>query len=223
MILIQDVTVNITGTSRHNGNASDNAHVEMILVTNEPVPAEKTWYVPSGVTVPQAVADILQLANLSMYPQSEETLLAGIEDMKLQAESGNLDEVIKDAAKLMALSIMKKMSLVPIQGATNAYMLAYDYKLFPLKETPNAFELKVQLPFEGMELAVPGQGGRGVRLTVFTPIDANVDQVMTKGVDAAGNEVSNEDMYTIAKAGRQVVSFEYHTDPFFFVRYSYSN
>ena len=72
-----------------------------------------------------------------------------------------------------------------------------------------------------MELALPGQGGRGVRLTVFTPIDANVDQVMTKGVDAAGNEVSNEDMYTIAKAGRQVVSFEYHTDPFFFVRYSY--
>jgi len=146
MIIIQDVTVNITGTSRYNGS-SDNAHVEMLLVTSEPVPTEQAWYVPSGVTVPPAVADILKLANLSMYPQSEGTLLAGIEDMQIQAENGNLDDVIKDSAKLMALAIMKKMSLVPIQGATNAYMLAYDYKLYPLTEAPNAFELKVQLTF----------------------------------------------------------------------------
>lgn len=216
-IQLQDLTAIINGTSRYNGNAYDSIHVEILLVTNEPIPNEQQWYVPAGVSVPPEVMAILKLTNLPMYPTSETTLLQGIDDIKQQAESGNLQDVINDSARLMLLSILKKMTLTPIPGSTNAYMLSYDYKLFPLKDSPNAYEFRVLLPFDGLTLNP--SGGR-VQVTVVTPVGVAIDAANTKGI-ATGNVEINELVRPIENTNRQIVSFAYQTDPEFIIRYNY--
>lgn len=216
LIQLQDLTVTINGTSRYNGNSFDTAHVEILLVTNEPIPNNQFWYAPSGVTVPPAVAEILKLTNLPMYPTSESKILTGIEDIKQQAEAGNLQEVINDSARLMLLSIFKKISLTPIVGSTNAYVLSYDYKLFPLKDTPLAYEFKVLLPFDGLTLNPAG--GR-VQVTAITPCAATIDPVNTKGV--APNSEITESISPVQNTNRQIVSFQFHLDPEFTIRYIY--
>jgi hypothetical protein len=217
MIQLQDLSAVINGASRYNGNAFDTVHVEIFLVTNEPIAAEQFWYVPAGVTVPPAVLDIFKLTNLPMYPTSEANLLKGIDDIKQQAENGNLQEVINDSAKLMLLSVLKKVALSPVPGSQNLYLLSYDYKLYPLKDQPNTYEFKVVLPFDGLQLNP--SGGR-VQVTLLTPINSIVDPQYTKGVDINGTELA-ELVKPIENTKRQLVAFEYHLDPEFTVRYKY--
>ena len=217
MIQLQDLCAVINGTSRYNGNAFDIVRVEILLVTNEPIAADQFWYVPAGVTVPPAVLEIFKLANLPMYPTSEANLLQGIDDIKQQAENGNLQEVINDSARLMLLSVLKKVALTPVPGSQNLYLLSYDYKLYPLKDEPNTYEFKVILPFDGLQLNP--SGGR-VQVTLVTPIDSVVDPQYTKGLDVNGTELA-ELVKPIENTKRQLVAFEYHLDPEFTVRYKY--
>lgn len=214
-IQLQDLTAVITGTSRYNGNAHDTVHVEILLQTAAPIPPETFWYVPAGVDVPPAVKEIFNLTKLSMYPQSEAKLLQGVDDIKQQAQAGQLQEVINDASRLMMLSIFKKMALTPVPGATNAYVLSYDYKLYPI--APNTYELAVMLPFDGLELNP--SGGR-VQVTVVTPIGAKVDPANTKGI-APENPDLPEIITPMAHTNKQIVTFEYHKDPEYHIRYTY--
>ncbi|BAE82635.1 hypothetical protein [Desulfitobacterium hafniense] len=215
MIQLQDLTAIIKGTSRFNGGLYDSVHVEILLQTVDAIPPEAFWYVPAGVDVPPVVKDILSLAGLPMYPQSAAKLLEGVDDIKQQAETGNLQDVINDSARLMMLATFKKMALTPVPGATNAYVLSYDYKLYPI--APNTFEMAVMLPFDGLELNP--SGGR-VEVTVITPIGANVDPANTKGI-APENPDLPEIITPVNNTRRQVVSFEYHKDPEFRIRYTY--
>ena len=215
MIQLQDLSAIVTGTSRYNGGAYDTVHVEILLQTIDAIPPETFWYVPAGVDVPPVVKDILKLAGLPMFPQSATKLLDGVDDIKQQAENGNLQDVINDSARLMMLSIFKKMPLTPLPGANNAYVLSYDYKLYPV--APNIFEMAVMLPFDGLELNP--SGGR-VQVTVVTPIGATVDTVNTKGI-APENPDLPEIITPVSNTGRQVVSFEYHKDPEFHIGYTY--
>ncbi len=218
-IRLQDVTTVINGTSRYNNNQYDICHVEMLLVTEEPLPPEANWYVPKqdNPTIPPAVAEIFKIENLQMYPQHESTLTSGLDDAKQQAINGNLEGVLQGMSKLMLLALLKKVSLNPIPGAANTYSLQYDYKLFPL---PNmqvpTFEFYVELPFDTLTVA---QGGR-VQCTVVAPIDSTIEPEATKGIISTGGTIEEQPLRA-DRSRRPIVNFEYQNDPLFVVRYHY--
>ena len=222
-IRLQDVTAIINGTSQYNSNAFDTCHVEMLLVTDEAIPPETGWYVPlqNGSTVPPIIMEIFKLSNLQMYPQNESTITKGVEDAKEQALAGNTQGVFDDMSKLLLISLLKKMSLVPVNGSTNTYMLQYDYKLFPIKDVQiPTYQFYVQLPFDTLTLVT---GGR-IQCTVLTPINSIIDSESTKGtIFNNGTPSGNiEEQTTRAEASkRPVVSFEYQNDPLFVVQYHY--
>ncbi len=215
-IVLQDLTAMIHHTSRFNGNQFDSVHVEILLQTDVPLTSEEQWYIPSGVSVPIEVLEFFKATNISMYPMLANEVIAGTEDIIAQSEAGNLQEVQIDAAKLMLRAIMKKTSFTPVTGTNNLYMLSYDYKLYPIKEAPNSYEFKVQLPFSG--LGMPN--GSRVQMTVIMPIGSQIDPNATKGIAINGVEV-NELIKPMENVNRNILSFEYHQDPLFTIRYMY--
>ena len=209
----QNVKATITETSVY-GAKSDLVHVDMLIETNEPIPADKYWYVPNGSSIPPVVQDVFKTSNINMYPMSEEKLLQGTEDIKAAAENGDLNNVIQDSAKFMMMAILKKVALVPVPDTINTYILSYDYKIF--KNSNNAFEFRIVLPFDGLEL-VPG--GR-VQLTVVMPTSACIDTNATKGIAQDGQEITECIIRTEATS-QQIVSFAYQNDPEFIIQYMY--
>lgn len=215
-IRLQDVSVIINGTSRYNGNLYDTVHVETLLVMDEPIPSEETWYVPNGSSVPPEVLNFFKIAGIDMNPQKSSTILQGTEDIREQAEGENLQGVIEDAGKFMLRAVLKKTPLTAISGSPNTYLLSYDYKIYPINNTTD-YEFNIRVPFDG--LIVASNGGR-VQLTIVTPIGAQIDPALTKGVDENGQEIA-ELVSPISNVNRQIVSFAYQIDPDFTVRYRY--
>ncbi len=215
-IVLQDLTAMIHGTSRFNNNQFDTVHVETLLQTDTPLTPEMQWFVPSGTTVPNEVLEIFKATNLEMYPMSAQKVIEGTQDIIQQAEQGQLAEVINDSAKLMLRAIMTKKSFTPVSDTQNLYLLAYDYKIFPIKGT-NAFDFKVVLPFDG--LGMPG--GSKVQMTVIMPMGANIEPTATEGVAVNGQKIE-ELVQPVGNTGHKIVSFEYQvTDPKFTIRYQY--
>ena len=132
-IILQDLTAMLHDTSRYNGGQYDMVHVETIITTDSPIPQDKYWYVPSGVTANPIANTILKSLNMSMYPMSEEQLLAGTEDIFEQAKSGNFDGTLEDSSKLMMLSLMKKQSIEPLVPTLIGWHMIIRY--FPMKIT----------------------------------------------------------------------------------------
>jgi hypothetical protein len=216
-IVLQDLTAIIHNTSRYNGNQSDSVHVEILLQTDVPLTPNDQWYIPfGGISVPNEVLEFFKATNIAMYPMKAEEVISGTEDIIAQSEAGNLQDVELDAAKLMLRAIMKKTSFSPVVGTNNVYMLSYDYKLYPMKEMQNAFEFKVVLPFSG--LGMPN--GSKVQITVIMPIASKIDANATKGSAVNGAEV-NELVKPMENVNRNILSFEYHQDPLFNIRYYY--
>ncbi len=216
-IKLQDLTAMIHNTSRYNGNQFDMVHVEILLNTDVPLTPEMQWFVPVGVSVPNEVLQLFKATNLAMYPMSADEIIKDTQDIFEQANAGNLQEVESDAAKLMLRAVMKKTPFTPVSGSNNLYHLAYDYKLFPIKESPNMFDFKVVLPFSG--LGMPN--GSKVQMTVITPIGSNIEPTVTKGIAVNGQQI-NELVHPVGNTGRKIVSFEYQiTDPLFTIRYTY--
>lgn len=215
-IRLQDVNVIVNGTSRFNGNLYDTVHVETLLVMDEPIPAEETWYVPSGVSVPPEVLSFFKATGIDMNPKKASTILAGTEDIKDEAERNDLAGVMEDAARFMLRAIMIKTPLTPLPNASNTYLLSYDYKLYPINGS-NDYEFKLRVPFDGLEVAP--NGGR-VQLTVMTPIGAQIDPTLTKGIDENGQEIA-ELVAPAANVNKNLVSFAYQIDPDFVIHYRY--
>lgn len=215
-IKLQDLTAMIHHTSRFNGGQFDTVHVETILQTDTPLTTEMEWFVPSGSTVSDEVLAFFKATNLAMYPMSAQKVMEGTQDIQQQAEAGNLQEVVNDASKLMLRAVMTKTSLKPISGASNLYHLAYDYKLFPIKENPKAFDFKVVLPFDG--LGMPA--GSRVQMAIIMPISSQIDAGATQGI-AIGGQVIEELTQDIPNCQRKIVSFAYQNDPQFTIRYVY--
>jgi hypothetical protein len=215
-VILQDLTAMIQNTSRYNSGQFDIVHVENIIQTDEPIPQDKYWYIPNGVT-PNPVAEVVFKAkNMVMYPMSEEELLAGTSDIIEQAKSGSFDGVLEDTSKLMMLSLMKKQSLEPITGSSNLYRLSYDYKLFPVFDIPNTFDFKVQLPFSGLGVVTGG----AVQMTVIMPLTSQPDPTVTEGIDINGQSIQ-ELITPIQNVNRNIISFRYQNDPVFTIRYRY--
>jgi hypothetical protein len=212
-ITLQDLTAMIHNTSQSNGGQYDLVHVETIIKTDTPIPPDKYWYVPSGVTSNPIADAVFKSKNMSMYPTSEDELLAGTQDIFDQAKSGNFDGTLDDASKLMMLSLMKKQPLEAIVGSSNCYRLAYDYKIFPVA---NSFDFKVQLPFSGLGMI----GGSIVQMTIIMPLSSVLDPVATEGVAINGQKIE-EIAVNIPAINRNVISFRYQNDPIFTIRYHY--
>jgi hypothetical protein len=126
---------------------------------------------------------------------------------------------MSDAAKYMLKAVMKKTSFTPVSGTNNLYMLSYDYKLYPMKEASNYFEFKVVLPFSGLGM-LNGANNSKVQMTVIMPIASKIDPNATKGIAVNGVEV-NELVKPMENVNRNILSFEYHQDPLFTIRYYY--
>lgn len=219
-IVLQDVTAVINGTSKYNGNQFDTCHVEMILQASEPIPDTSSWYIPKpdNPTIPPMVAEIFKMSKIEFYPQSEATLTAGLDDTLAQAKAGDMNGVLEDIPKLLLISILKKVNLIPIQNSANCYMLQYDYKLYPLPDIqPSAFEFYIKLPFDTLTVAT---GGR-VQCTIITPIGAVVDAENTKGILENNQSVIEEHTVNADYSRRSIVSFQYQNDPLFVARYHY--
>jgi hypothetical protein len=216
-IQLQDLTVTITGTSRYNGGRYDIARVETLLVTTEPLSTELSWYVPAGVSVPPEVLALFQSTGITMLPTLAENVLKGVEDIQQQAEEGHLEEVKIDAAKLLMRAVLKKTTLVPLPDAPNTYHLTYEHKLYPVQGNSNAFDYKITLPFDGLQLST--SGGR-IQVTVLTPIGAVIDPNETKGIDEQGMEIA-EQVAHLQNSNRYAVNFGYQIDPNFTIRYQY--
>lgn len=217
VIQLQDLTVTITGTSRYNGGKYDIARVETLLITTELLPTELSWYVPAGVSVPPEVLALFKSTGLTMLPTLAENVLSGTEDIQQQAAEENLEEVKNDAAKLLMRAVLKKTTLAPIPDAPNTYHLSYEHKLYPVEGSPNAFDYKITLPFDGLQLNP--SGGR-VQVSVLTPIGAQIDQNETKGIDDQGIEIA-EQVAHLPNSNRFAVNFGYQIDPNFTIRYMY--
>lgn len=215
-IVLQDLTAMIHHTSRFNGNQFDMVHVETLLRTDVPVPPEMQWYVPSGTTIPNEVLNLLKATNLAMYPMAADYVTKEVNNILQASQSGNLQEVMHDSTLLMLQAIMVKKSFTPVVGTNNLYHLAYDYKLFPNKDNPKAFDFKVVLPFHG--LCMPN--GSRVQMTVIMPITAKIDPNVTEGITVGGQKIQ-ELTYDVQQCQRQIVCFMYQKDPEFTIRYIY--
>lgn len=211
-IQFQTFNAIIHETSRY-GLSHDTVHVEILLNTTESIPLDLQWYVPAGINIPKAVLEIIKASNLQLYPMLSSNLTVGTEDIRIQAEEGNLTDVINDAAKLFLLSVLKKSTLLPIEGSQNLYKLSYDYNLYP--DSEGNYELHVKLPFDGLTL---NPSGGLVSVTAICPLSCTIDSVLTKGIDENGREITES---VIQTENNKVITFRYQLDPLFLVRYRY--
>ena len=216
-VRLQDLTAIIHNTSRSNGGKYDLVHVENLIQTDTPVESTLSWYAPAGVSPTPIASELLKSSKLAMYPRTEAELLDGTQDIIQEAQNGKASDLIDDFAKLMMLCMMKKATLTPVEGATNLYILSYDYKLFPNSTTPTNFKFSTELPFKGLTMAP--NGGK-VQMTVLMPLGAVIDPNATKGT-APNNPNIQEQIVNIPSINRNTVTFRYKIDPLFDIVYHY--
>lgn len=214
-ISLQDLTAIIHGTS-HSNNQFDLVHVETLLQTTEPIPNDMYWFVPNGNSIPPEVAEFFKANKIEMYPMSEQKILDGTQDIIQEAQANQTAEVEKDASMLLLRSIMVKSNLELVTGSTNLYRISYDYKLYPLKDIPNTFEFKVQLPFDGLTM----QNGSAIEMTVIMPLNAQINNTATSA-QAPNGQIIPTQITQVPNIARNIVSFRYQQDPLANIQYHY--
>lgn len=219
-ITLQDFTATIHRTSQQNGGQFDTIHVESLIITDQPISTEESWYIPNSKPIDPMFKSIFEITKINPVPTHSSLIAERISDFAdamLQAEAGNIDETKKDIVTLALLSVMSKTNLKPIEGTSNTYLLSYDYKLFPLEGLASTFELKVVLPFPGF--VIPDNGDE-IQITVVAPIGAIIDKSYTMGIDANGQPIQPQ-YANFPSSRKEAVSFQYRQDPTFTIRYNY--
>lgn len=217
-IKLQDFTTTIHRTSQQNGGQFDLIHVESLIVSDQPIPAEETWFIPNAKTIDPMFKSIFEQNNIILTPVHNSLMtekVNSVADALAQAQSGNQEETKKDMLTLAYISVMSKTTLKPIEATTNTYLLSYDYKLFPIAQ--NTFELKIILPFPGFAIT---DNGDEVQLTFVAPIGAIIDETNTKGVDNNNQPVPMQ-IFKPSNTRKQIACFSYKIDPTFTIRYHY--
>lgn len=217
-IKLQDFTATIHRTSQQNGGQFDTIHVESLIITDQPIPSEETWYIPNSKPIDPMFKSIFEYAKANPVPTHSSLIqeqINGFSDALTQAQAGNDAETKKDILTLALLSVLSKTTLKSLEGCPNTYLFSYDYKLFPI--SANTFELNVTLPFPGF--VIPDNGDE-IQLTVVAPIGATFDQSNTNGVALNGQTIPGQ-YANFPTSRKQAVSFDYKTDPKFTVRYHY--
>lgn len=213
-IVIQDLNASIMGTSKY-GAGYDTVHVETLINTDVEIPSDMNWYIPVGTSIPNEVYKVFSANKIDLYPQTENSILNGTEDILEQAKSNNFDETYSDAARLLLRSVMKLSSLEKVPKATNCYLISYEYKLYPSDD--GSFQFKVVMPFDGLSMI---NGTSLVQTTVTCPIQSKIDSVRSYGSDPNGTIVTEETVHAI-DTEKPVVTFRYRQDPTFVITYNY--
>lgn len=219
-IKLQDFTATIHRTSLQNGGQFDQIHVETLIVTDQPIPPEESWYIPNSKPIDPLYKSIFQSTNINPEPTSASAIqqrITEFSDAIQKASEGNTQETHSDIVTLALLSVLSKTNLKPIDSAPNTYLLSYDYKLFPIEAGTNVFELKVTLPFAGF---VMPDAGDEIQITVVAPIGAVIDKTLTKGIDVNGASITPQ-YASFPTSRKEAVSFDYKIDPTFTIRYHY--
>lgn len=219
-IKLQDFTATIHRTSQQNGGQFDTIHVESLIITDQPIPAEDTWYIPNSKPIDPLFKEIFQETKVNPEPTQAALIqdrITAFANALTDATSGNTDKTKNDIVTLALLSVLSKTTLNPVESTANTYILSYDYKLFPTVAGNNIFEFKVTLPFLGF--IIPDNGDE-IQITVVTPIGATIDQANTKGIDKNGQAIQPQ-YASFPTSRKQAVSFDYRIDPEFTIRYHY--
>ncbi|MBU3227371.1 hypothetical protein [Clostridium algidicarnis] len=217
-IKLQDFTATIHQTSKYNGGEFDLVHVESLIVTDQPIPSDDTWYIPNSKPIDPMFKSIFEHAKINLMPTHSSLIqerIDGFGDALNEAMSGDENETKKDITTLALLSAFSKTTLNPIENTENTYLLSYSYKLFPI--APNIFELKVTLPFPGF---IMPDNGDEIQITVVTPINAIIDKEKTMGISEDNQQIQPQ-YAEFTYSRKQAISFQYTTDPEFTIRYNY--
>lgn len=213
-VILQDLNAIIHGTSRH-GLPYDTAHVSMLVQTDTPIPPDLQWAIPHVENIPQTVLNFISDGKTPIYPMLKDSTYRGASDILQETDKGDTASVIEDAKTLILLSSMKPTSIESIEGVPDRYIISYKYRLYPV--SPNNFEFKVLLPFDGLGLV---NGGK-LQVTLVSPIGSIINPSMTKATDLNGQTVAEEVITPIKLVNKQVASFEIQKDPIFTIRYNY--
>lgn len=219
-IQLQDFTAIIHRTSQHNGGQFDTIHVDTLIVTDNPILSDDTWYVPNSKPIDAIFKSIFEHTNVNPQPINSSLIQERINDFAdaiQKAEEGDISESRKDIATIALLHVLSKTSLNAIEGTSNTYRLSYDYRLYPLPLQPNTFELKVVLPFDGF---IMPDNGDEIQITVVAPMGATIDRNITMGIDTNGNSIPPQ-YAEFPNSRKQAISFQYRIDPTFTIRYYY--
>lgn len=214
-VMLQDLNAVIHGTSRH-GIPYDVAHVSILMQTDSPIPPELKWAIPNAKNLSEDVVKFISDGKTPIYPILKDSSYRGASDILQETDNGDTVDVIEDAKTLILLSSMELTTIEPIEGTTDRYIISYKYRLYPV--SPNNFEFKVLMPFDGLQL---NNGGR-LQVTLVAPIGATINPGLTRATDTNGQTVAEEQIAPIALVNKQVASFEIQKDPIFTIRYSYN-
>lgn len=214
-IKLQDFTATIHKTSQLNGMQFDTIHVETLIITDQPISPDDTWYIPNDKKIDKMFLDVFKDGLIDPVPTHCSEINNRLKDFTnavIDAQSNNLDKTKEDMITLALLSVLSKTTLTPVEGCSNTYILSYNYKLFP---TGNIFTLKVTLPFPGFTIAANQDE---VQMTVVTPIGAKI--IEASGIASNNSQVPSQTV-DFASTRKQAVSFDYKTDPTFTIKYQY--
>lgn len=215
-VILQDLNAVVHGTSKH-GLDYDIAHVTMLMQTDTPIPPESQWYIPHVENIPKEALSFINDGKTPIYPMLKETSFSGTSDIIEEAQRGDTASVIDDAKKLIFISSMQPTTIEPLENNNCCYVISYKYRLYPV--SPNTFDFKVLLPFDGLTLYP--SGGK-LQVTLVAPIGAKIIPEKTDARNLDGQPVANEAITPIALVNKNVVSFEIHQDPIFTITYTYN-
>ncbi len=213
-VILQDLNATIHGTSKH-GLPYDIAHVSILLQTDAPIPSDLKWAIPHVEDLSPDVIKFISDGKTPIYPICKDSTYRGAADILQETDKGDTASVIQDAKTLILLSSMKSTTIEPLEGVPDRYVISYKYRLYPV--SPNNFEFKVLLPFDGLTLV----NGERLQVTLVAPIGAVINPTMTKATDLNGQTVAEEIITPIGLVNKQVASFEIQKDPVFTIRYNY--
>jgi hypothetical protein len=214
-VILQDLNAVIHGTSKH-GLAYDIAHVTILMQTDVTIPTDIQWAIPHVENISEDVLKFISDGKTPIYPMLKDSTYRGASDILQETDSGDTSSVIEDAKALILLSSMKPTTIEPLEGTTDRYIVSYKYRLYPV--SPNNFEFKVLMPFDGLTLYP--SGGK-LQVTLVSPIGATINPAITTAVDLNGQTVAEEVVAPIGLVDKQVVSFKIQQDPIFTIRYNY--
>lgn len=217
-IKLQDFTATIHRASQHNGGQFDLIHVESLIESDQPIPSDEFWYIPSTKPIDNTIKAFLEQNKTPIVPTSglvmEERIKSAMDIME-QARAESQEGTRDDMLTYALLASMTKANLKLLDGTPSTYLFSYDYKIYSI--APNVFEFKIILPFPGF--IIPDNGDQ-IQLTFIAPIGAIIDETNTNGIDDAGQPVIPE-YFKPNNGKKQIVAFKYQRDPIFTIRYHY--
>ena len=219
-IKLQDFTATIHRTSLQNAGQFDTIHVESLIVTDQPMTSEDLWYIPNAKPLNPMFKPLFQQNQITLTPTHcsvmNEKMKQASEALAV-AQSGDEEATGKNMLLLAEISCMSQTTLKIIEGTLSTYILSYDYKLFPLEQSANIYELKVVLPFCG--LVMPDNGDE-IQITVVTPIGSTIVKENTQGKASDGTIITPQ-YANFPASKKEAVSFQYKIDPTFTIQYKY--